>query len=84
MGMSFKCKCLTYINQKTTGVWIMSGTWKVHDSLTNRLAHKGLHRVYYEVVNVDEWLKNTDWDKEDNYFVKEIRRVSSNSKYSMV
>ena len=73
--MIFKCRCANYIDQHTTGVWLMSGTWKVHDnSFVWHFKHTGLNRLRYRLVNVDEWLDNTDPEKEDLYWEPVMRR----------
>ena len=57
----FKCKCMTFYSQRMTGIDVMSGTWKVHMSLTQLIHPRGLHRTYYRVKT--EKLTE-DWDED--------------------
>lgn len=70
-----KCKVIRYLNQKTTGVWLMSGAeYGVHDSLAASLKHSGLNRVLYTLTDVDAWLENTDPELDESFWKPEKRR----------
>lgn len=45
-------------NPHDGGVELMSGTWKVHRSLSSLMNPPGLHRVFYQVI----------FDKKDDFF----------------
>lgn len=81
MSMIFKCKCMLYYNQKTTGVWLMSGLdYSIHDSLGAYLHHKGLNRVRYMLVNGEEYFKLDEIEDESKYWV-EVKRRRVDIKY---
>lgn len=48
--LEFKCRCMCFHNQRTTGVMLMSGTWKQHMSFVHLIYPYGLHRVFYNYV----------------------------------
>ena len=41
-------------NPHDGGVELMSGTWKVHCSLIHRVYPYGLHREYYQLIDINE------------------------------
>lgn len=51
---------MLYHHQRTTGVWIMSGTWKFHISMINLINPKGLHRILYRVNQDNENFDDSD------------------------
>ena len=78
----FKCRCISYLNQRTTGVWLMSGKeYSVHDSLAADLKHPGLNRTLYQLTDVDAWIENTDPELEETFW-KPVTRKRRRLKYS--
>ena len=67
-----KCRCMNSFNQRMRVTNFMSGTWKVHNSLSSLLYPYGLHRVSY-------MLKDNDLDNlfNDDGFIKVTCRNSS-------
>lgn len=53
---TFKCSCMCFYSQRTTGVEVMSGTWKVHENIVSLIKPEGLHRILYE----GEWDENSE------------------------
>lgn len=56
----YKCRCLNYLHQRITGIWLMSGTWKVHESLHQRIYPYGLHREFYQVIDIEGDIFSSD------------------------
>ena len=54
MNYYWKCRCMNINNHHCSGVELMSGTWKVHMSLIQHIYPYGLHREWYQVINIDE------------------------------
>lgn len=73
-----KCRCLNYLHQRTTGVWIMSGLeYDVHDnSFVWIFKHSGLNRTMYRLNDVDAWIENTDPELEETFWIPVKRRQS--------
>ena len=71
-----------YYDQRTTGVWIMSGLeYSVREnSFVWVLKHNGLNRVRYRLINADEYFKLDVVEDESKYWV-EVKRRRANVKY---
>ena len=52
-GKFWKCRCMGNGNPHDGGVELMSGTWKVHNSLIHQIYPYGLNRELYEVIDVE-------------------------------
>ena len=72
----FKCKCLTFLYQRITGIWIMSGAeYNVHEnSFVWYCKHTGLNRVKYKITDFDSWLNNTNPEIDETFWVPVKRR----------
>lgn len=55
------------------GVWLMSGTWKVHMNIIHHIKPHGLHREVYSMIpeKRNEFI-NGDFEVWDSCFVKII------------
>lgn len=73
---------MSYYDQRTTGVWIMSGLdYSVHEnSFVWVLKHNGLNRVRYRLINADEYFK-LDVDEDESKYWVEVKRCRANVKY---
>lgn len=73
----FKCRCMQFYDQKTTGVWLMSGSYGYHISLTNLTQPRGLHRTFYQLIpeKKDSFLSD-DKEEFDSCFKKVIYRYN--------
>ena len=70
--MTFKCRCLTYLNQKCTGLDLMD----LRMSLIHDLYPKGLNREWYRIDDLDKWFES---DLEEGCTL--IKHHTCNSKY---
>lgn len=83
----FKCRCMTFYDQRITGMDVMSGTWKVHTSIIQLIYPKGLHRTYYR-VNMNKLQKHLNdcsdskekSDNQDDCFEKVIYRYNQEAR----
>ena len=74
----FKCRCMNFYNQRTTGVWLMSGEFSYHISLINLTKPEGLHRTVYQLIPTKkEEFFNTDNENEwESCFKKVVYRYN--------
>ena len=78
---SFKCKCMCYYDQKTTGVWLMSGEYKYHISLISLTKPEGLHRTVYRLLpdKMEDFLNVNNDEVWESCFEKVIYRYNRHS-----
>lgn len=53
----FKCSCCKYLEQRITGIMLMSGEFSYHMSLVHLLKPRGLHRESYLYESEDDLFK---------------------------
>ncbi|WP_406534544.1 hypothetical protein [Methanobrevibacter sp.] len=70
--MTFKCRCLIYLNQKCTGLDLMD----CRMNLIHSIYPKGLHREWYSVDDLDLWFES---DLEEGCTL--IKHRTADSKY---
>lgn len=73
---------MSYYDQRTTGVWIMSGLdYSVHENIFIWVfKHKGLNRVRYRLINPEEYFNFDNIEDESKYWV-EVKRRRTDIKY---
>lgn len=73
---------MSYYDQRTTGVWIMSGLdYSVHEnSFVWFIKHKGLNRVRYRLINPEEYFNSDNIEDESKYWI-EVKKRRVDIKY---